>query len=166
MPPAHSSTEETIHIFSLASGALYERLLKVMVTSVKQHTTAPLKFWFLQNYASPQFRDFMPKMGKEMGFDVEFVTFNWPGWLHHETEKQRVMWAYKILFLDVLFPLTVPKIIFLDADLIIRADVRELYNIDLHGAPYGYTPLCDSNPNPDTVTAQAPTHRRHSCSSQ
>jgi UDP-glucose:glycoprotein glucosyltransferase len=43
----------------------------------------------------------MPKMAAHMGFEVEFVTFNWPGWLHHETEKQRVMWAYKILFLDV-----------------------------------------------------------------
>ena len=43
----------------------------------------------------------MPRMAAEMGFEVEFITFNWPGWLHHETEKQRVMWAYKILFLDV-----------------------------------------------------------------
>ena len=29
--------------------------------------------------------------------------------------KQRVMWGYKILFLDVLFPLDVPRIVFLDA---------------------------------------------------
>ena len=67
--------KETIHIFSLASGNLYERLLKVMATSVRAHTDAPLKFWFLQNYASPHFRAFMPQMAKEMGFEVEFSTW-------------------------------------------------------------------------------------------
>ena len=56
--------EETVHIFSLASGQLYERLLKVMVMGVKAHTTAPLKFWFLSNFASPQFKvcDFVPRL--------------------------------------------------------------------------------------------------------
>lgn len=46
--------------------------------------------------------------------------------------------SYKILFLDVLFPLNVKKIIYVDADQIVRTDLRELTEIDLHGAPYGY----------------------------
>lgn len=46
--------------------------------------------------------------------------------------------SYKILFLDVLFPLNVKKIIYVDADQIVRTDLRELAEIDLHGAPYGY----------------------------
>ena len=46
---------------------------------------------------------FMPKMAAELGFEFEFVTYAWPHWLHRQTEKQRVMWSYKILFLDVLF---------------------------------------------------------------
>ena len=142
--------EDTVHIFSLASGQLYERLLKVMVMGVRAHTTAPLKFWFLSNYASPQFKQFMPKMAKELGFEIEFVTYAWPHWLHRQTEKQRVMWSYKILFLDVLFPVAVKRVIFLDADLILRTDVRELWNIDLGGAPYGYTPFCQPNKREDT----------------
>jgi len=37
------------------------------------------------------------------------VTYKWPSWLHKQTEKQRIIWAYKILFLDVLFPLGLKK---------------------------------------------------------
>eukprot|EP01043_Picozoa_sp_COSAG02_P042101 COSAG02_NODE_3549_length_6580_cov_7.819883_2_plen_1698_part_00 len=143
--------EETVHIFSLASGQLYERLLKVMVMGVRAHTAAPLKFWFLSNYASPHFKKFMPRMAVELGFEFEFVTYAWPHWLHRQTEKQRVMWAYKILFLDVLFPVAVKKVIFLDADLVLRADIKELYDLDLGGAPYGYTPFCQKNSREDTA---------------
>lgn len=34
--------------------------------------------------------------------------------------------------------------IFVDADQIVRADLKELRDLDLGGAPYGYTPFCDS----------------------
>ena len=51
----------------------------------------------------------------------------------------------QILFLDVMFPLDVKKILFVDTDQIVRADLTELRDLDLNGAPYGYTPFCDSN---------------------
>ena len=31
---------------------------------------------------------------------------------NQQTDKQRIIWGYKILFLDVMFPLDVKKIIF------------------------------------------------------
>lgn len=37
------------------------------------------------------------------------MTYKWPSWLHKQSEKQRIIWAYKILFLDVLFPLGLKK---------------------------------------------------------
>lgn len=37
------------------------------------------------------------------------------------------------------------KVIFVDADQIVRADLQELVDLDLHGAPYGYTPMGDDN---------------------
>lgn len=55
-------------------------------------------------------------MAKEYGFQYELVQYKWPHWLHQQTEKQRIIWGYKILFLDVLFPLAVDKVIFVDAD--------------------------------------------------
>lgn len=135
---------DTINIFSVASGHLYERLLRIMMVSLLKHTKSPVKFWFLKNYLSPQFTDFLPHMAKEYNFQYELVQYKWPRWLHQQTEKQRTIWGYKILFLDVLFPLNVRKIIFVDADAIVRTDIKELYDLDLGGAPYAYTPFCDS----------------------
>lgn len=138
-----------INIFSLASGHLYERLLRIMMLSVLKNTNTPVKFWFLKNYLSPSFKDFLPYYAEKYNFDYELVQYKWPRWLHQQTEKQRIIWGYKILFLDVLFPLDVKKIIFVDADQIVRADLTELRDLDLEGAPYGYTPFCDTRTDMD-----------------
>lgn len=63
-----------------------------------------------------QLQDFVPHMAKEYGFDYEMITYKWPSWLRAQHEKQRTIWGYKILFLDVLFPLSLDKVIFVDAD--------------------------------------------------
>lgn len=141
--------DETVNIFSLASGHLYERFLRIMMLSVLKNTKSPVKFWFLKNYLSPTFKDFLPHMAKEYGFQFELVQYKWPRWLHQQTEKQRIIWGYKILFLDVLFPLDIKKIIFVDADQVVRADMEELVALDLGGAPYGYTPFCESRTEMD-----------------
>ncbi|KAK6498113.1 hypothetical protein TWF506_004353 [Arthrobotrys conoides] len=133
-----------INIFSVASGHLYERFLNIMMVSVRRHTKHTIKFWFIENFLSPAFKDFLPIMAREYDFDYELVTFKWPGWLRSQKEKQREIWGYKILFLDVLFPLNIDKIIFVDADQIVRTDLKELVDLDLQGAVYGFTPMCDS----------------------
>ncbi|KAM3728409.1 UDP-glucose:glycoprotein glucosyltransferase [Dirofilaria immitis] len=144
-----SEKYDAINIFSLASGNLYERFLRIMILSVMKHTKHPVNFWLLKNYLSPNFKETLPEMAKHYGFQYEFVEYRWPRWLHQQTEKQRVMWGYKILFLDVLFPLNIRKIIFVDADQIVRTDLMELMELDLGGAPYGFTPFCDSRTSMD-----------------
>eukprot|EP00850_Spirogloea_muscicola_P001842 SM000007S20802 [mRNA] locus=s7:271985:281468:- [translate_table: standard] len=142
-------TGGTVNIFSIASGHLYERFTRIMILSVLSHTRRPVKFWFIKNYLAPQFKDVLPLMAREYGFEFELVTYKWPSWLHKQTEKQRLIWAYKILFLDVLFPLSLKKVIFCDADQIIRVDMGVLYDMDLHGCPFAYTPMCDNNKEMD-----------------
>ncbi|XP_052105584.1 UDP-glucose:glycoprotein glucosyltransferase 1-like [Mytilus californianus] len=141
--------DQTLNIFSLASGLMYERLMRIMMMSVLKHTKSKVKFWFLKNYLSPSFKDFIPKMAENYGFEYELVQYKWPRWLNQQKEKQRIMWGYKILFLDVLFPLDVKKFIFVDADQIVRADLQELHDLDLNGAPYGYTPFCSDRKEMD-----------------
>lgn len=127
-------TDDTINIFSVASGHLYERLLRIMMISVLKNTKKPVKFWFLKNFLSPSFTSFLPYYAKNYNFTYELVQYKWPKWLTvYPTEKQRVIWGYKILFLDVLFPLDVKKVIFVDADQVVRADMAELRDLDLHG---------------------------------
>ncbi|KAF9870433.1 udp-glucose: glycoprotein glucosyltransferase [Colletotrichum karsti] len=133
-----------INIFSVASGHLYERMLNIMMVSVMKNTKHTVKFWFIEQFLSPSFKDFIPHMAKEYGFKYEMVTFKWPHWLRQQKEKQREIWGYKILFLDVLFPLSLDKVIFVDADQIVRTDMINLVNHDLEGKPYGFTPMCDS----------------------
>ncbi|KAG4399193.1 hypothetical protein GLYMA_08G187500v4 [Glycine max] len=136
---------KTINIFSIASGHLYERFLKIMILSVLKNTHRPVKFWFIKNYLSPPFKDLIPHMAQEYGFECELITYKWPTWLHKQKEKQRIIWAYKILFLDVIFPLSLEKVIFVDADQIVRTDMGELYDMDIKGKPLAYTPFCDNN---------------------
>jgi UDP-glucose:glycoprotein glucosyltransferase len=59
-----------------------------------------------------------------------------------QTEKQRIIWAYKILFLDVLFPLALRKVIFADADQIARADFAELRDLDMQARAHAPRPAC------------------------
>lgn len=141
---AKKGTQADINIFSVASGHLYERMLNIMMLSVMKHTNHTVKFWFIEQFLSPSFKSFLPHMAAEYGFDYEMVTYKWPHWLRGQTEKQREIWGYKILFLDVLFPLDLQKVIFVDADQIVRTDMYELVTHDLQGAPYGFTPMGDS----------------------
>merc|ERR1712127_581162 len=123
--------------------------MRIMMLTVLKNTESKVKFWFLKNYLSPHFTKFLPYYSEKYNFDYELVQYKWPRWLHHESEKQRIIWGYKILFLDVLFPLNVEKIIYVDADQIVKADLTELRDMNLKGAPYGYTPFCDSKKEMD-----------------
>ena len=143
-PDVATDSDDTIHVFSLATGHLYERFLKIMMLSVTKRTSSRVKFWLFENFLSPLFKESTKAMARRIGCEVEFVTYKWPEWLRGQTEKQRIIWGYKILFLDVLFPLDVKKIIYVDADQVVRGDLKELWDMDLQGAPYGYTPFCTS----------------------
>nr|CCC89848.1 unnamed protein product [Trypanosoma congolense IL3000] len=125
----------------------------VMKTSSDVHgaNTTRIKFWLIENFLSPRFKELVPLLAEHYGFDVSFVTYRWPWWLNKQTEKQRIIWAYKILFLDVLFPLNVDRVIFVDADQIVRSDLHELYNMDIGDAPVAYTPFCRDHPNTATT---------------
>lgn len=142
--PSAEPEHAEINIFSVASGHLYERMLNIMMVSVMRNTKHSVKFWFIEQFLSPSFKAFIPHMAEQYGFKYQMVTYKWPHWLRSQKEKQREIWGYKILFLDVLFPLSLDKVIFVDADQIVRTDMIELVKMDLQGAPYGFTPMCDS----------------------
>jgi UDP-glucose:glycoprotein glucosyltransferase len=55
---------QTINVFSVASGHLYERFLSIMMISVKKQTKSPLKFWLIENFLSPSFMVFFYKTKK------------------------------------------------------------------------------------------------------
>ncbi|CAH2353376.1 killer toxin-resistance protein 5 [[Candida] railenensis] len=133
-----------INIFSIVSGHLYERFLSIMTASVRAHTDQTVKFWIIENYISSNFKSLLPYLSHKYGFEYELITYKWPKWLRQQREKQRTIWGYKILFLDVIFPQELDKVIFVDADQIVRTDMKELVDEDLDGKVYGFTPMCES----------------------
>jgi UDP-glucose:glycoprotein glucosyltransferase len=128
-------------------------------------TKSAVKFWFLKNFLSPQFKEFVPQMAAHYGFEVELMTYKWPrythmrvliihvtrliimmaccSWLRQQEEKQRIIWGYKILFLDVLFPLKLRRVIYVDADQVVRGDVKELWDRVSVLFPWKLSLVCD-----------------------
>jgi UDP-glucose:glycoprotein glucosyltransferase len=145
--------DDTIHCFSLASGLLYERFVRIMMRSAAQRSSRPLKFWLLGNFLSAGFRESVESgaLARAVGAKVAMVTYSWPFHLRHQREKQRLIWGYKILFLDVLFPLRVRRIMYIDADQMVNADLAELWTMDLRGAAVGMTPFCKRDANEHTT---------------
>ena len=61
----------------------------------------------------------------------------------HQATMPTPVYRYKILFLDVLFPLELSRVLFIDSDQIVRTDLKQLVDLDLQGAPYAYAPMGD-----------------------
>ena len=76
-----------------------------MIASVKSHNLKKsIKFWILSNFISPQFKVLIPHLIEKYSVEIELVTYKWPTFLRKQSNRQREIWAYKILFLDELFP--------------------------------------------------------------
>lgn len=54
-----------------------------MILSVIRHTSVPVKFWFIKNYLSPRFKDFLPHMARYLHFASALL----PGLLCHVTTR-------------------------------------------------------------------------------
>jgi UDP-glucose:glycoprotein glucosyltransferase len=92
----NSNDDDVINVFSLATGHLYERFLKIMMLSVTKRTSSKVKFWLFENFLSPTFKSSAMAMATRIGCEIEFVTYKWPEWLRAQSEKQRIIWGYKV----------------------------------------------------------------------
>jgi UDP-glucose:glycoprotein glucosyltransferase len=72
--------DNRIHVFSLATGHLYERFLRIMMLSATKQTSRPIKFWLFENYLSPRFKEIAAMMSEKYGFQIGYVTYKWPQW--------------------------------------------------------------------------------------
>ncbi len=61
-----------------------------------------VKFWFIKNYMSPQFKRFLPHMAKSYGFEYELVTYKWPTWLHKQARRHPSPETLTVTFNDIL----------------------------------------------------------------
>ncbi|KAI5966456.1 KRE5 [Candida pseudojiufengensis] len=148
--PSHAANQKAkyadINIFTIAGGQQYEKLASIMIASVRKHNPKnSIKFWILDNFISSQFRSLIPFLSDFYNVEIELIKYKWPNFLRKQTTRQREIWGYKILFLDVLFPQDLDRIIFIDADQICRTELTPLVDMDLERAPYAFTPMCETN---------------------
>lgn len=58
--------------------------MNLLPCHVLQNTKRRVKFWVIKNYCSPHHRAILPRLAERYGFEIEFVTYKWPQWLHKQ----------------------------------------------------------------------------------
>lgn len=133
-----------INVFIVASGSLYEHLSKIMMLSVLKSTMSRINFILLRNFLSSEYILDMGHFSAKYGCNITYVEYFWPNWLEKQFDKQRIIWGYKILFIDSIMPYDIDKVVYIDADAVVRGNLLNLVNIDLKGCPYGFVPFCSN----------------------
>lgn len=141
---------DVINIFSIASGKDYERLIKIMSRSVMEGASRDVKvvFNFVANDLTPSFGKDMQALCAEWGCEYRALLYRWPSYLStKQWRKHRTIWAEKILFLDTFFPEInkVSKILYVDADQVMRADPQQYFEYPLNGNVFGMVPFCSGS---------------------
>lgn len=75
------------------------------------------KFWILDEpYFTKSFKTFCNYINQTPDLDgtVEFIKFKWPLWLRPQRFNDRRVDSFKVLFLDVLFPQNISKVLLLN----------------------------------------------------
>lgn len=76
-----------------------------------------VKFWILdQPYITESFKKFCEAINQNPSNHgtIEFLKYSWPLWLRPQTFNSRKLDSMKLMFLDVLFPLNVSKLLYVD----------------------------------------------------
>ncbi|CAK9438099.1 uncharacterized protein LODBEIA_P24170 [Lodderomyces beijingensis] len=121
------------------------KLAAGMIASVRKHNSQKsIKFWILATFVSPEFKSLIPLLEEKYTVEIELISYKWPNFLRSQRDTARVCSGYKILFLDVLLPQTLDRVIFMDAGSICRSDLTDLVNYDLKGAPYAFASMCET----------------------
>jgi len=134
-----------INILSIASGYFQEHLLKITILSILKNTKK-VTFWLIQYFVSPKFKSMIASMALKFGFEYHLLSYSWPGWIRGQGDKWKAASLMKLVFLDVLLPLNLERIIFIEPGFIIRTDLKELINLNLDNFPYAFVELCNSKP--------------------
>lgn len=147
-------TDSDINIFFVASDFVHDQFMAVLIDSIMRNTNKKVKFWLLENFLSEKIRTSLPQLSKRYDFQFEFVSYKWPLWLRKQETRSRQFAAYKVLFLDVIFPDYLQKVIVMDVDLIVKTDLYDLVKQEMHGAVYGLSPLCETRPKEEIFWRQ------------
>lgn len=129
--PAMSGSEEAIHI-AFASDDGYVMPTLVAMTSVLANTSSYVAFHILDDGIAQKNRRRIERLAQRYGAAVDFIETD-RAWLGNFPADPRLA---KTTYLRLRLPACLPDVarcIYLDGDLVVRHDIAELWNLDLHG---------------------------------
>lgn len=135
-----------INVLLLSTDFKQDQFLASLIKSICEHTEKSVKFWLVDNFSSENTLGVVHDLSLVCKFQYAFVSYKWPIWLREQKDRLRQMAAFKVLFLDVIFPKSLEKVVVLDVDLYVLGDLDELIREDLHDSVYGLVPMCEDRP--------------------
>lgn len=110
------------------------RPIQVMIKSIEVNTSEPVNVYILQKGWSTREKQETIGMFSEKKIKIHFIQMNRE--IPAEQLKVSVtipIEAYYRLFLDKLLPETLEQVIYLDGDLLVEGDIKELWEISMEG---------------------------------
>ena len=115
--------DNNVNIFTVLKSEREEEQFQKMVLSIisglnfDDDVDSKIIFWVLDEpFISQKFRRFVnifnSKRG-ELNGEIKFVKYNWPTWIRPQRFRTREMDISKVLFLDLLFPQNVSRLVYL-----------------------------------------------------
>jgi UDP-glucose:glycoprotein glucosyltransferase len=137
-----------INVFTVPSGLASEHLMKMMMLSVRRSTRFPLKFWILDHFMSQNLRNSIHEFAARFNFTCELVSYPWPPWIPSPRDHNQLVGLMRFLFLDVMFPPDLDRVIYIDPTQIVRTDLIDLARMHINDWPFALPPMCESNAPP------------------
>ncbi|CDW81437.1 udp-glucose:glycoprotein glucosyltransferase [Stylonychia lemnae] len=140
------SNQDIIRVFFSLSGPIYEHLALLNIISILENTKSLCFFYFIDQVTlSPDFKKQLASLQQTLNFGYEFIYYQWPQALYKDFQSKRQIYGSMILFLDLIFTDPgIERIIYMDADQIVKTDLKILWETDLDQKPYALVPHCNA----------------------
>jgi UDP-glucose:glycoprotein glucosyltransferase len=112
------------HLFSFVTAPTSENFTRMMLYTVQANITSDFKFWVIDGFRS----------GLPRSVDTQIIPRFWPFFLPEPNDVLSFFKVAKFILLDLLFPLEVKNILFLDQGTILRGNVAIFKKFDLEDA--------------------------------
>lgn len=126
---------ERINLFTVMYGNEDEEKFKTTILNTILTTGGrPITFYVWDEpFISQEFRDFakaVPSSVKGKDVSVVFVRYEWPLWIRPQRFRERRLAASSLIFLDLLFPSDVAKLLIIPPDMA-TIDIVDIYDSEI-----------------------------------
>ncbi|SCW01389.1 LAFE_0D11496g1_1 [Lachancea fermentati] len=123
--------DDVLNIYSIIVDQDDESAYERMISIACQGSKRSVKFWIIASSLTPKFKEFLCFFSNQQKgrISFEFVNYNWPRWLRPQRFRTRELHAMKLIMLDVLFPNSISKLLYIDPKAQIN-DIEQFFSVD------------------------------------